>query len=134
MRRGGVFTNSKAQERGGPLTSMKRNRASLVADLTAQHWTCWNLGDGRILAHSDAIAGSDNHVPLPANTAAVLSDMRALVADDAAVRVETCICSPAAMAGTIGVDDTEFAEHYGFGDSGMNYSLLLYALFTGVDE
>jgi hypothetical protein len=113
---------------------MKRNRASLVADLTAQQWTCWNLGDGRILAHSNVIAGSDGHVPLPANTAAVLSDMRALVADDAAAQVETCICSPAAMAGTLGVDETDLAEHYGYGDSGMNYSLLLYALFTGVDE
>ncbi len=113
---------------------MKRNRGSLVTDLEAQQWSCWTLEDRRIVANHQKIEGSDGYIGLPVNTGTVLSNMHALVTNDPAVHVVTCISSPSRMATYLGIDDMEFAEHYGYGDSGLNYGLVLYAVFTGVDE
>ena len=113
---------------------MKRNRGGLVQDLEAQQWSCWTQDDGRILAHHTTIAGSDNNVPLPLTTPTILSDMLALVRDDPDASVELFITSPSQCAAKLGIDEQEYAERYGYGDSGMTYSLLLYAVISGVDE
>ncbi len=113
---------------------MKRFRASIIQDLEAGGWQCWSLPDGRIVAQHNAVVGGGNMIDLPPTLPTILTDLQGVAANDADITITTHLCSPSRCADFIGMDDGEFAEHYGYGDDGLNHSLCLYAIVTGVSD